>query len=209
MTTRHLLHDAGHCFHVVAPPLLALSALTLAGTTQGETLAPAGVGEVVFVAWRAAVLGTLLWFIVAAIWAATRPLRDRRAFQRLQHLREIATVPDRALVHVQTIVWNSAAGQHVAVVNVATGVTSRIWLSETTVAVGSFVVLERTDGGACVLEWMSAHQVEAGHRHEQRRVAHRPCSVEPRMQLLEREDREAALQLIAETEQFLKGQESV
>lgn len=127
----------------------------------------------------------------------------------IPQLREIATVPDRALVHVQTIVWNSAAGQHVAVVNVATGVTSRIWLSETTVAVGSFVVLERTDGGACALEWMRAHQVQAGHRHEQRDVAHRPRIVEPRMHLLERGHREAAKQLIAETEQFLKGQESI
>ncbi len=130
MTVRHLLHDAGHGLRVAAPPVLALSVLALARPTQGAALTPAGVGDLLLVAWRTAMLGTLLWFLVAVVWAATRPLRDRSAFQRLQHLRERATGPDRVLVHVQTIVWSSAAGQQVVVVNVVTGVTSRIWLSD-------------------------------------------------------------------------------
>lgn len=107
------MHDLGHCLRAAAPPLFVLIVLALARTTQGAAPSPAGVGELLLVAWRAAVLGTLLWFLVAAVWTATRPLRDRRAFQRLQHLREIATPEDRALVHVQTVVWSSAAGRHV------------------------------------------------------------------------------------------------
>jgi len=203
MTTRHPLHDAGNCLRTAAPPLLTLSVLALAGTTRGVALTPTGVGEIILVAWRTTVLGTLLWFLVAVIWAATRPLRDRRAFQRLQHLREIATVPDRALVYVQTIVWSSAAGQQVVVVNVATGSSHRVWVPETTVPLGAFVVLERTHSGVRVVDWMNAHQVEAGHRHERRYAVGRVASGDH----LEQVDREDALKLIQEAEQFLKEQE--
>jgi len=141
------------------------------------------------------------------IWAATRPLRDRRAFQRLQHLREIARIPDRALVHVQTIVWNSAAGQHVAVVNVATGVTSRVWLPESAVPIGSYVVVERTHGGVSVVDWRNAHQVEAGHRHEQRH-AQQQFAAKPRLGVPkpEQQNEDDAALLIRETEEFLQGQ---
>lgn len=204
MTTGNLLHDAGHCLRAAGPPLLALSVLAIARTTQAETPAPpVGVGEVVLVAWRAAVLGTLLWFLVAVIWALTRPLRDRRAFQRLQHLREIARVPDRALVHVQTIVWNSAAGQHVAVVNVATGVTSRVWLPESAVPIGSYVVVERMDSGVRAIDHLSAHSVEAAHRSEGRSHEVRASDAHPTPPPNAREESDAVT-LIAEVEEYLR-----
>ncbi len=206
MSPRHLLHDVGHCLRAAAPPLLALSVLVVA-PTQGEA-APGGVAELVCVAWRAAVLGTVLWFLVAVIWVATKPWRDRRAFQRLQHLREIATPEDRALVHVQTIVWSSAAGQHVVVVNVATGAPSRVWLPETTVPVGSYVVVEREGSGVRVVDWMGAAHVEAGHRDEQRHVALRHNSGERVLELPEHGQDDARL-LIEETERFLREQESI
>lgn len=208
MRPRQSIHDLRRCLRAAAPPLLTLSVLALARTTQGEALPPSGVGELVLVAWRAAVLGTLLWFLVAVVWAATRPLRDRRAFQRLQDLREIATVPDRALVHVQTIVWSSAAGQNVVVVNVATGVTSRVWLPETTVPIGSYVVVERKGSGVRVVDWMGAEHVEAGHRLEQRHIAHRHNSGDRVLEPPEH-GRDDALLLIEETEQFLREQESI
>lgn len=204
MTTRHLLHDAGHCLRAAIPPLLALSVFALPGKTQGEVPSPGGVAEVVLVAWRAAVLGTLLWFLVAVVWAASRPLRDRRAFQRLQHLREIATPEDRALVHVQTIVWSSAAGQYVAVLNVMTGAISRVWLPESAVRVGSFGVLERADGGVSVADWLDSHQVEAGHRHERRHIRVLGASALLSATAADPLDRDDARQLIEETEQFLK-----
>lgn len=207
MRPRQSIHDLGRCLRAAAPPLLALSALALARTTQREAPAPSEVGELVLVAWRVALLGTLLWFIVAVIWAATGPLRDHRAFQQLQRLRGMATSPDRALVHVQTIVWSSPAGQHVVVVNVATGVTSRVWLPEATVPIGSYVVLEREGSGARVVDWMGAEHVEAGHRHEQRHVAHRHNSSERVLELPEHCHDDARL-LIEETEKFLREQGS-
>lgn len=208
MRLRQSIHGRGRCLRAAAPPLLTLSVLALARTTQEEALPPSAVGELVLVAWRAAVLGTLLWFLVAVVWAATRPLRDRRAFDRLQHLREIATPEDRALVHVQTIVWSSAAGQHVVVVNVATGVTSRVWLPETTAPIGSYVVVERKGSGVRVVDWIGAQHVEAGHRHEQRHVAHRHNSSERVLEPPEHGQDDARL-LIEETERFLREQESV
>ena len=208
MTTGNLIHDAGHCLRAAAPPLLALSVLALARTTQGEAPAPpVGTGELVLVAWRAAVLGTLLWFLLAVIWAGTRPLRDRRAFQGLQHLREIARVRDRALVHVQTIVWSSAAGQHVAVVNVATGVTSRVWLPESAVPIGSYVVVERTHGGVSVVDWRNSHYVVAGHRYEQRN-AQQQCAAASSFDVSKpaQQKEDAAALLIRDIEEFLQGQ---
>lgn len=206
MSTRQIPLDLARYLRASAPPLLTLGVLTLARTANAESPMSAAVDEPIGVAWRAAAFATLVWFLVAVSWTVNRPWRDRRAFQRLQHLREIATAPDRALVHVQTTVWSSTAGQHLIVVNVATGTTSRVWLPETTVPIAAFVVLERSNGGVNVVDSMNAHQVEAGHRHEQRHVAPRP-SRELRGDLPERDDRDDARQLIEETERFLKEQE--
>lgn len=206
MTTRHRLRDAGHCFRAAAPPLLALSVLALARATQGEPPAPRGVGELILLAWWAAVLGTLVWFLTTVIWAAFRPLRDRRAFQRLQHLREIATDPDRALVHVQTVVWSSTAGQDVVVVNVATGSPHRVWLPETTVPIDAFAVLERALGGESLVDWMKAHHVEAGHRHERREATSHPTRVKTDESFCVNVECEVARLLTEEIERYLKEQ---
>lgn len=208
MTTRQILLDLGRCLRASAPPLLTLGMLTLARTVQASGASSLGVDEPFLVAWRAAASAGILWLLGAVIWATSRPLRDRRAFQRLQHLREIATPEDRALVHVQTIVWISAAGQNVVVVNVATGVTSRVWLPETTVPIGSYVVVECKGSGVRVVDWMGAEHVNAGHRHEQRHVAHRHNSSERVLEPPEHGQDDARL-LIEETERFLREQESV
>lgn len=205
MRTRQILLDFGRCFRAATPPLLALAALTLTGTPRPDDPAMTTLEDLTVLAWWAAIVATAGWFLIAVIWAAARPLRDRRAFNRLQHLREIGAAPDRALVHVLTMVWSSAAGQHVVVVHVATGTSSRVWLPETSLVIGAFVVLERTDGGVKAVEWMSAQQVDAGHRHERRYAVTRD---QAGVDLLEQWDRQGAMQLILETEQFLKEQET-
>lgn len=207
MNSRQVLLDGAHCLRTAAAPLLTLGVLALARTLHTESPSLAGIDELLLVAWRAAVIATLLWFLVALIWAVTRPRRDRRAFQRLQHLRQMAAPPDRALVHVQTTVWNSTAGEYVVVVNVATGGTFRVWLPETKVPVGAFVVLERTDSGVSVVDWLSTAQVDAGHRHEQRIDAGGIPRGSRETELHEPLDHGAALRLIEETERFLKEQE--
>ena len=207
MSTRQFLLDVAQCLRAAATPLLTLGVLTLARTTHTKGPTLARVDELFLLGWRAAMIARLLWLLIAVIWAATRPLRDRHAFQRLQRLREIGTPADRALVHVQTAVWSSTAGQDVVVVNVETGQNSRVWLPETTVPIGAFVVLERTDGGVSVVDWMNAHQVEAGHRHEQRNTqqqfAARPYIDVPKP---EQQKEDAGALLIRETEEFLQRQ---
>lgn len=213
MTTRHLLAGAGHGLRAAVPPLLAFSVLALARTRQGEAPTPAGVGELFLVGWRVAIIGTLLWFLVIVVRAATRPWRDRRAFQRLQHVRESATVPNRALVHVQTIVWSSAAGQDTVVVNIATGVTSHVWLTEAAVPIGSFVVLERAGSGVRLVGMVQPNHVESAHRYERRHPAKRLTSVSmgydsPDMgyDSPDQDECDDARALVEETEQFLKEQ---
>lgn len=129
MNKRQVLLDVAHCLRAAAAPLLTLGALTLTRTAHLGNSASTIIDQLLALARQGAISATLLWLIVALLWAATRPGRDRRAFQRLQHLREIATPPDRALVHVQATVWSSTAGQHVVVVNVATGLTHRVWVA--------------------------------------------------------------------------------
>lgn len=142
------------------------------------------------------------WLVASVCWAASRPWRDGRASQRLRHLRDLAAEPNRALVHLQTSVWSGAAGQHFIVVNVATGVLHRVWLPEMTVPIGAFVVLEGTDSGVSVVDWMNARRVKEAHRYERRH----PVARDPRDCDVEQERRDEVLKLIEETEQYLRQQ---
>ena len=130
-------------------------------------------------------------------------MRDRRALERLYHLREVAMPQDRALVNVQTIAWSSTAGQLVVVVNVETGVLHRIWLPESAVAIGAFVVLERADNGVRVMDHIDAHTVEAAHRCEGRGHEVRASEAHPSPPPNGREESDAVT-LIAEVEDYLR-----
>jgi len=202
MTTRHLIHDAGHCLSVAAPPAVALGVLTATQfVLTSPTLSAADGG--LLLAWHVAIAAAALWLVASVCWAATRPRRDRGAFQRLQQLRDLTAESNRALVHLQTTVWSAAAGQHAVVVNVETGIPYRVWLPEIRVPIGAFVVLERRNSGVSVVDWMDAHQVVEAHRHEKR---HPVTDDRGDVSILEREDRSDARQLVEEIQQYLMGQ---
>ncbi len=167
MTIRHLLHDAGRCLRAAAPPVLVLGLITALRTVDP---AVATLDRCLGLALQAATVASALWLVVAMTWAAARPWRDRRAHERLDHLRDLAGEGDRALVHVKTTIWSTAAGERTIVLNIATGGLHRVWLPETTVPVGAFAVLEHTNRGVRVIAHMDAHVVEAAHRHERRSV---------------------------------------
>lgn len=162
--------------------------------------------RVLGIVWRAATVASAAWLVVALAVAAARPRQDRRAHERLQHLRHLATQPDRALVYIQTTIGNAAAGQHAVVLNVAAGTLHRVWLSEATVPLGAFVVLQRVDEGAKVVDWMSAHAVEDGHRYERRRGAPTLPGSQALEDLPEVRGRDDVRQLIEEVEVFLMEQ---
>lgn len=205
MTTRHHLHDAGHCLRAAAPPILTLAVLTVTRSVLLTSPTPsAAVGHFLPVL-GAAFVAAAVWFVAAVCWAATRPLRDRRAFQRLQHLREIAADPDRVLVHVQTVVWSSAAGQQVVVVNVATGETYRVWLPEGEVPVGAFALVEQRDLGVAVIDWVGRRTVEAAHLYKHRHPDHGEAAHQAFFPSSP-EYRDDVRRLIEEAEQFLKDQ---
>lgn len=172
MTTRHLLHDAGHCLRFAAPPALALGVLTATRSVlhSSPTLSLSAADSLLQLAWQVAIVVAGSWLVASLCWTASRPWRDRRASQRLRHLRDLAAEPNRALVHLQTTVWTAAAGQHAMVVNVATGVLHRVWIAEMTVPQGAFVVLERTNPGVRLIAHIDAQVLEAAHRHERRSV---------------------------------------
>lgn len=201
MTTRHILRDAGHCLRVAALPMLALGVLT-AARSMLHTSPPLPTADGLLLAWHVANVAAALWLVASVCWSAARPWRDRRASQRLRHFRDLAAEPNRALVHLQTTVWSGAAGQHSIVVNVATGVLHRVWLPEMTVPIGAFVVLERTNSGVSIVGWMNARRVKGAHHYERRH----PLARDPRGCDVDQERRDEVLQLIEETELYLRQQ---
>lgn len=168
MTIRYLLHDAGHYLCATAPPVLVLGLLTAVRAVEPALMSEGVLG----MAWRAATVASTTWLLIAAAVAADRPRRDRSAHDRLEQLRDFGAQPNRALVRIQTTRWDSTAGQHAVVLNVATGVLHRVWLPETQVPVGAFAVLERTNGGVRMIDRMDARGIEAAHRQERRHQLH-------------------------------------
>lgn len=204
MATRHLIHDAGHCLLAAAPPVLALAVLTATRSLffASQRLPLSAADSLLQLAWQGTIVAAASWLVASLCWAASRPWRDRRASQRLQHFRDLAAEPNRALVHLQTTAWSGAAGQHSIVVNVATGVLHRVWLPEMTVPIGAFVVLERTNSGVSIVDWVNPRRVKEAHRYERRH----PLAHDPRDCDVEQERRDEVLQLIEETEQYLRHQ---
>jgi hypothetical protein len=200
VTIRHLLHHAGHFLRAAAPPVVVLGLLTAVRTVEPALVSDGVLG----ISWLAAAVASTAWLLIALAVAAARPRRDRRAHERLQQFRHLATQPDHALVQVQTTVWSTVAGQHAVVLNIVTGALHRVWLPETTVPVGAFAVLQRTGDGARVVARLSARSVEAAHRCERRTV--RPADARRHEDReMQSEANEAPSPLILEIEAFLKG----
>lgn len=181
---------------VVVPPALTLGGVLVIGelscleawTTNFETLL------------RATTVVAGLWLATATGMAVLRTRRDTHSHRRLQKLRELAAEPNRALVHVQTTVWSSAAGQHAGVVNVATGILHRVWIPEVTVPIGAFVVLQPTRSGVSIVDWMSPRRVDEAHRFERRH----PTTSDPRDLDVELALNDDVRRLIEETEHYLR-----
>lgn len=157
MTTTQLWKDAAHVLRATIAPALALTAviasLQVLHPWPGSDVLPAAVLSVI-----------IAWLVLTVAWAATSPLRDRRAAHRLDELRAASPAPNRELVHIYATIWALLAGQLVDVVNIATGTTHRIWLPETSLPVGSFALLERSNDAVAVVDWIPRRTVEAAHR---------------------------------------------
>lgn len=201
MSTKISSRDVRHLLRVAAPPGLTIGVLLV-------------IGELSFLdAWtstfattrRVATALAVLWFFVSTGTAGYRTRRNASANQRLQQLRAAAQAPGRALVEVLTVGWSSGAGQHVVVVNIATGHRYRLWLPEVPLPIGAFVVVEQRDHGVAVIDWAAQCTVDAAHRHE-RRYPTRGSSVHVRASVDYPEDEDDARRLIEETEQFLRQQ---
>lgn len=192
--------DLRHLLRIAAPPLLTLGVLLVVG----EVSALGAWTTTLETSRRVATVLAGLWLVLAIGVAAHKTKRDERAHQRLQQLRDAAQERGRALVHVQTEVWSSGAGQHVVVVNIATGHRYGLWLPEVHVPTGAFALVEQRDLGVAVIGWAAQRTVDAAHRHEHRRPSPRNRSVHVRTSVDGPDDRDGARRLIEETEQFLK-----
>jgi len=148
-------------------------------------------------------LGAAVWLLAAVVVTGCRLRREMLAHQRLQELRDRTQASGRALVHVQTVVSSSGAGQHAVVVNVATGFQYRLWLPEVNLPIGAYAVIEQRAVGVAVIDWVGPRTVDAAHRDEQRVPAH--IDIEPRSAgAAETEQLDDAHQLITEVETYLK-----
>lgn len=193
--------DVTHVLRVVTIPGFILGAVTCGARWWASHEVLPSPTALPLVLWASGV-----WLLVAMCWSASRPRRDRPAAQRLQRLRAEASGPDGALVHLHTTVWASTAGQHAVVVNVATGVTRRLWLPEANIPVGAFVLLEHRDGRAIIVDWIAPRVIEAAHRHERRARKLQPPSCQRLDLAPEPSAGEASGPLISEIEEYLKNQ---
>lgn len=193
--------DVTQFLRVVAIPGVLLGAATFGARWWTPQEVPSHPTVLPLVSWALGV-----WLLAAMCWSTSRPRRDGRAAQRLQLLRAEACAPDRALVHLHTTVWASAAGQHAVVVNVATGVTHRLWLPETSIPVGAFALLGGRDGTVIVVDWVSPRVVEAAHRHDRRTCKPQPSACEHLDLAPEAAPCEAPGSLITEIEDYLENQ---
>lgn len=197
--------SARQVLRAAAPPLLTLGVLLVIGE-----LALLDAWTTTFDTTRlvAAVLAGV-WLVIAIAMAGHRVKRDSHAHQRLQELRDDTQAPGRALVHVQTLVSVSAAGQYAVVVNIATGYRYRLWLPEVHLPIGAYAVVEQRVVGVAVIDWVGQRTVDAAHRHERRHPERRDSGHQVRAAVADPADRDDARRLIEETEQFLKEQESI
>ncbi len=192
--------DVRQFLRIVAPPVFTLGEFLVVGEVS-----PLGVGTTSLeTSQRVATVFAGLWLVAAIVVTGCRMRRDTRAHRRLQALREAAQVPGRALVHVQTAVWSSDAGQHAVVVNVPSGHRYRLWLPEVHLPIGAFALLAQGEPGVVVLGWLDARTVAAGHRHE-RRTHQSAADSGANLPTPEHPVEDAAALLVRETEEFLQG----
>lgn len=202
MITKPSSGDLRQLLRIAAPPLLTLGVLLVVGEVS-----PLGAWTTTLeISRRVATVLAAPWLVLAISVAAHKTKRDARAHQRLQQLRAAAQETGRALVYVQTEVWSSGAGQHVVVVNIATGHRYGLWLPEVQLQKGAFALVEQRDLGVAVIGWAAQRTVDAAHRHEHRHPSPRNRSVQMRASVDGPDDRDDARRLIEETEQFLKQQ---
>lgn len=121
--------------------------------------------RVLSLGWLASLIAAVAWLATSVIRAALQPARDRRAFGRLQDLRVLSGLPDHTLLCVLRAVWSTVAGERVNAVDVRTGAVVDLWLTESSLPCGSYVLVKSV-GGSCVLvEAVPPGLVVASQRH--------------------------------------------
>lgn len=202
MRTRSTSRVVRQFLPIAVPPLLLLGALLAVGELSVlETwMKTADASRLV------TTVAACLWLVAAIVVTGCRMRRDTRAHRRLQALREAAQVSGRALVHLQTVVWSSSAGQHAVVVNVASGHRYRLWLPEVHLPIGAFALLERAGNGARVVDLLGAQVIEAAHHYERYARATRAVVAEDPLHRAVPRQHDSVDTLVHEVEEYLKTQ---
>ncbi|MCV2393275.1 hypothetical protein OEB99_03045 [Actinotalea sp. M2MS4P-6] len=118
--------------------------------------------------WQGPVVVAAVWLAAAIVRTALQPGRDRRAAEHLQDMRVRTALPDHALLCILNTAWTSPAGQRVAAVDVRTGAVCEVWLAESGMAAGTYVLVSLRQGAAVALDSATPPMVLDAQRHEQR-----------------------------------------
>ena len=198
--TRLVLREVARWARAVAVPAVSLAALVALQATAPRLIGAAP--RALQLAWTAALGAAALWLAISIARAARVPHRDRRAAQHLQDLRVRAGLPDHELLCVLRVLWDSPAGQLVAAVDVRSGTTREVWLSESHVAVGAYALVAFRHGAGTLLDTATPTAVVAAKRHESR---HAPKGTHPEADAqASRRDRRAAAEVIRAAEALLR-----
>ena len=195
--TRLILREIGRWTRALLVPVAALVVVGGFPAMLPPEVRQVGADSALYIGWLAAVLAALVWLATSATGAALQPAGDRRAFVRVQELRVLSGLTDHALLCVLRTVWSTAAGQRAAAVDVRTGAVVDLWLTESSLPIGSYALV-KSAGRSCILvDTVPAGLVLAARRHTRREdVRHHEQSG--------REQRRAAARVIRTAETLLR-----
>jgi hypothetical protein len=170
--TRLILRELGRWTRALLAPVAVLVVVGGFPAMLPPEVRQVGADSALYVGWLAAVLAALVWLATSATGAALQPAGDRRAFVRVQELRVLSGLTDHALLCVLRTVWSTAAGQRAAAVDVRTGAVVDLWLTESSLPVGSYALVRLVGGSYMLVDAVPPSLVVAARRHMRREGAH-------------------------------------
>src|SRR5665647_272943 len=193
--TRLVLREVARWGRAVGAPLVVLAIVTF-----GPALSPFGSvwlvpDRALSIGWLAAVIAALSWLSTSAIRAALQPVRDRRAAEYLQRLRDRAAGPNARLLCVERSLWQSPAGQRLVAADVQIGTVFEVWLGESALPTGAFALVT-TARESTLVDWISPGDVAAARRAERSEAARHRARVAQATSLAASRERKAAADVV-------------
>lgn len=202
--SRLILREVARWGRAAGAPLAVFAAVSLGPSVLAPGTVPLVPAGAHFIGWLAAGSAALAWLLMAAVRAALRPARDKRAAEHLQGLRDGAAEAHAHLLCIERDLARSPAGQRVVVSDVREGTTGEFWLSEAALPAGAFALVVLNRGPGRLVDWMGPAEVAAARRAERRQALREQLQKTRTAKLAARRAADAPADVVREAEALLK-----